>query len=258
MDRINPLRRKLEAGGTGAGVLVTMPSVNLTQVLAASGFDYLFIDMEHGPIDVASAHHLIQATAGTDCAPLVRVSKPDLALTKPVLDSGAMGMIFPMVNDRATAEATIRATRYPPEGERGWGPFYAPARWGLDGAVSYFERANAEILNIVLIEHIDAIENIDEIVAVPGIDVAAIAPMDLSVSMGLPGQREHPEILAAIKRAETAILGAGLWLGGMALSVEEANAKIAAGYRFLILGYDVMLIERAARGVLDGIRRDPA
>jgi 4-hydroxy-2-oxoheptanedioate aldolase len=253
MERINPLRRKLEAGGAGAGVLITMPSVNLARILAHAGFDYLFIDMEHGPIDVASAHHLIQATAGTACAPLVRVSKPDLALTKPVMDSGAMGVIFPMVNDRATAEATVQATRYPPEGERGWGPFYAPARWGVDGAFAYFERANAEMLNIVLIEHIDAVENIDEIVSVPGIDIAAIAPMDLSVSMGLPGQREHPDVLGAIARAKRAILDAGLWLGGMALSTEEANAKIAAGYRFLIMGYDVMLIERAAAGLLNGL-----
>ncbi|MCR9176027.1 MAG: aldolase/citrate lyase family protein [Alphaproteobacteria bacterium] len=253
MDRINPLRRKLETGGTGAGVLITMPSVNMAQILAHSGFDYLFIDMEHGPIDVASAHHLIQATAGTPCAPLVRVPKPDLALTKPVMDSGAMGVIFPMVNDRATAEATVRATRYPPEGERGWGPFYAPARWGVDGAVAYFERANAEMLNIVLIEHIEAVENIEEIVSVPGIDIAAIAPMDLSVSMNLPGRRDHPEVLAAIARAERGILDAGLWLGGMALSAEEGNAKIAAGYRFLIMGYDVMLIERAASGLLSGL-----
>lgn len=255
MARINPLKMRLQAGKAGVGVLITMPSVNMAQTLAAAGYDYLFIDMEHGAIDVASAHHLIAATAGTACAPLVRVPRPDLALCKPLLDSGAMGLIFPMICTREEAEATVRCVNYPPTGDRGWGPFYAPARWGLKSAMEYFDAANRELLNVVLIEHIQAIENIGEIVAVPGIDVANIAPMDLAVSMGLPGQRDHPEVLAAIARAEQAILASPVLLGGMALSAEEANAKIARGYRFFVMGYDTLLIERASAQLLDGLDR---
>ncbi|GHD52108.1 2,4-dihydroxyhept-2-ene-1,7-dioic acid aldolase [Thalassobaculum fulvum] len=255
MARINPLKRRLEADEAAAGVLITMPSVNLAQVLAGAGFDWLFIDMEHGAIDLASAHHLIAATAGTGCAPLVRVPRPDLALCKPVLDAGAMGVIFPMVCTPEQAEATVRCVKYPPEGDRGWGPFYAPARWGLKGPMEYFQAANREIANIVLIEHIDAVENIEAIMAVPGIDVATIAPMDLAVSMGHPGDRDHPEVVGAIERAERAILASPAALGGMALSSAEANAKIARGYRFLVMGYDVMLIEQIASQLLDGLRR---
>lgn len=255
MTRINPLRRRLDADQAAAGVLITMPSVNLAQILAGCGFDWLFIDMEHGAIDHAAMHHLIAATAGTACAPLVRVPRPDLALCKPALDAGAMGLIFPMICTAEQAAATVRCINYPPQGDRGWGPFYAPARWGLKGPLDYFEAANRELVNIVLIEHIEAVENIDAIMAVPGIDVAVIAPMDLAVSMGRPGDRDHPEVLAAIGRAETAILASPAALGGMALSAAEANAKIARGYRFLVMGYDVMLIEAISAQLLDGLRR---
>jgi len=255
MTRINPLKRRLDAGQAAAGVLITMPSVNLAQVLAGCGFDWLFIDMEHGAIDYASMHHLIAATAGTACAPLVRVPRPDLALCKPALDAGAMGLIFPMICTAEQAAATVRCINYPPTGDRGWGPFYAPTRWGLNSPLEYFEVANRELANIVLIEHIDAVENVEAIMAVPGIDVAVIAPMDLAVSMGRPGDRDHPEVVAAIERAEKVILASPAALGGMALSAAEANAKVARGYRFLVMGYDVMLIQQIASQLLDGLER---
>ena len=251
---INPLRRRLTEGKASVGILITMPSVNMAQALSHAGFDWLFIDMEHGAIDIASCHHLIAATAGTDCTPVVRVPRPSIDYTKPVLDSGAMGVIFPMVNSRAEAEATVQALRYPPVGQRGWGPFYAPYRWGTKDAMEYY-RASSEIVNIVLIEHIDAINNIDDIVAVDGIDVALIAPMDLAASLGHVGNRDHPDVLAAIARAETAILKSGKALGGMALTTEETNEKIARGYRMFVGGFDVMLVERAAAQLLDGINR---
>ena len=255
MATINPLKRRLQADEAAAGVLITMPSVNLAQVLAGAGFDWLFIDMEHGSIDTAAMHHLIAATAGTACAPLVRVPRPDLALCKPALDAGAMGLIFPMICTAEQAAATVRCINYPPTGDRGWGPFYAPTRWGLPGPMEYFEVANRELANIVLVEHIDAIDNIEAIMAVQGIDVAVIAPMDLAVSMGHPGDRDHPEVVAAIERAEKAILASPAALGGMALSSAEANAKIARGYRFLVMGYDVMLIQQIASRLLDGLER---
>ncbi|MEQ8397868.1 aldolase/citrate lyase family protein [Thalassobaculum sp.] len=255
MVRINPLKKRLDAGKPGAGVLITMPSVNMAQILAGAGFDYLFIDLEHGSIDASSVYNLITATAGTECAPLVRIPKPELALCKPALDAGAMGLIFPMICTREEAEATVQCINYPPEGTRGWGPFYAPTRWGLKTPLEYFEVANRELLNIILIEHIDAIENIDSILSVPGIHVANIAPMDLAVSMGLPGQRDHPDVLKAIERAEKAILASPVVLGGMSLSAAEANAKIARGYRFLLMGYDVMLIQQISAQLLDGIDR---
>src|SRR5919199_630620 len=109
---INPLKAKLQAGGCVAGFMVTMPSMALVQVLAGSGADFLIVDMEHGPIDLATAHAMVAATRGTGAVPIVRVPWTEPWLAKPVLDTGAMGVNFPMVSDAATARETVRAVRY--------------------------------------------------------------------------------------------------------------------------------------------------
>lgn len=250
----NPLRERLNDGKVSAGILTAMPSVTMAQALANLGFDWMFIDMEHGPIDIASCHHMITASAGTDCAPVVRVMEPSISYTKPVLDSGAMGVIFPMITSKALAEAAVKAVRYPPEGERGWGPFYAPMRWGNGDAMEYYKASN-DVVIIALIEHIEAVENIQEILEVPGIDVCLIAPMDLAASMGHVGDRDHPDVQSAIARAEQAIKGAGRPMGALCLSAEEGNEKIARGYQVLLMGFDMLLLDIGAKSMLDGLNR---
>jgi 4-hydroxy-2-oxoheptanedioate aldolase len=250
----NPVRKRLNEGKVCAGILTSMASVPMAQTLANLGFDWLFIDMEHGPIDIASCHAMITATSGTECSPIVRVMEPSISYTKPVLDSGAMGIIFPMVTDKAKAEATVKAVRYPPEGERGWGPFYAPMRWGNGDAMDYY-RASGDILNIVLVEHIDSITNIDEILTVDGIDVFFIAPMDLAASMGHVGDRDHPDVQAAIARGEAAITKAGRNMGGLALTAEEGNEMAERGHKFILMGFDLMLLQIGAAKQLGKLNR---
>lgn len=252
--RLNPLKGRLKAGKPILGVLITMPSVQTTQILAHQGFDWLLIDMEHGPIDLASAHAMITATAGTPTVPLVRIPWTLAWLAKPVLDAGALGIVFPLIRTRDEAEVAVRAVRYPPAGDRGWGPFYAPLRWEIP-APDYVRTANEEILTVILIEHVDAVRRVDEILRVPGIDVAVVAPFDLATSLGRHGQADHPDVQAAIAEAEAGILRSRAALGGLALSAEQANRMIERGYRFLALGYDALLLQRAATGVLQGIKR---
>lgn len=252
--RLNALKELLEARNPMFGVLVTMPSVQTIQILARAGFDWLLIDMEHGPIDIASAHAMIAATGGTEAVPLVRVPWNVPWLAKPVLDAGAFGVVFPMIRSRAEAEVAVRAVRYPPSGERGWGPFYAPLRWGRP-APDYAKSANDEILTVILIEHIEAVRRVEEIVTVPGIDVAVVAPFDLATSLGHHGQTDHPEVHAAIADAEAVILRSQATLGGAALSADQARRMVERGYRFLALGYDVMLLQHGAASVLEGLRR---
>ncbi|MBH66781.1 MAG: 2,4-dihydroxyhept-2-ene-1,7-dioic acid aldolase [Rhodospirillaceae bacterium] len=251
---LNPLRERLNAGKISAGVLASMPSVNIAQALANSGFDWLFIDMEHGAIDIASCHHMITATSGTECAPIVRVMEPSISYTKPVLDSGAMGIVFPMITSKEAALAAVNAVRYPPEGERGWGPFYAPMRWGNGDALDYY-KASKDVVIIALIEHIESVENIQEILTVEGIDVFFIAPMDLAASMGHVGNRDHPDVVGAIQRAEQSIKGASKVLGGLCLSASEGNEKIASGYQVLLMGFDLLLLDVGARSMLEGLKR---
>src|SRR3712207_4449050 len=171
--RLNRLRAMWAEGRCALGAIATIPSIQTVQVLAASGLDFILIDMEHGPIGPAEAHAMIAATAGTPMVPLVRVAATTSWHAKVPLDLGALGVCFPLISTRADAEAAVRAVRYPPRGDRAWGPFYAPPRWGLSPR-DYQDRADDEVLAIATIEHVDALDTIHEVVAVPGLDLAFI------------------------------------------------------------------------------------
>jgi 4-hydroxy-2-oxoheptanedioate aldolase len=251
---INPLKARLAAGKPAIGMTISMPSVHVAQVLAACGFDWLFLDMEHGPIGIEAAHAMITATGGTRAAPVVRVPWNVHWLVKPVLDAGAMGIIFPMIRSAADAEEAVRSVRYPPTGQRGFGPFYAPLRFGLT-MQTYADPADQEILCILLIEHKDAIEAIDQIVAVPGVDACLIAPFDLAMSYGYRDGPDHPAVQDAIARAEQAIVKSPAHLGGLALTGAVANAMIERGYRMILTGFDVLLLQQGAAAILSAIER---
>ena len=245
----NRLKAKLTAGETVTAFMVTMPSVAMAQVLSASGVDCLIIDMEHGPIDIATVHAMVAATRGTEATPIVRVPWTEHWLVKPVLDTGAMGINFPMISTAEMARASVAALRYPPDGVRGVAPSYAPLRWGL-GMADYLRQANREMLNVITIEDTEAVHNLDAILAVPGIDVVAIASFDLSMSLGVPGQLDHPKLTALVAEAEVKVKRAGIPLAGVALTAEAALAKRASGYQMLLVGFDVQLVEGAARGAV--------
>jgi 4-hydroxy-2-oxoheptanedioate aldolase len=250
---LNPLRAKLAAGGVVFGPLVSMPSPQLVQLVAAAGYDWVLIDLEHGAISVETAQAMIAASAVAPCVPLVRVAWTVPWLAKPLLDGGALGVVWPMVRSAAEAREAVAACRYAPAGERGWGPFYAPARWGM-APFAYTAAANDAVLVALLIEHVDAVGAIEEILAVPGIDVAIIAPFDLSVSLGKPGAFDDPAFITTVERAERAILKSPVTLGGVAPTPERARELVGRGYRFVMCAYDVLIIDRALRGFLYSAR----
>lgn len=250
----NPVKEKMLRGEAAFGTLVSMPSPNVAQVLAASGFDWLWFDLEHGPIPFDALHNMINATAvgeGT-CTPLTRVPADELWTVKPVLDAGSLGVIFPFVEDAKTAEDAVAATRYPPAGKRGFGPFFAGSRWGL-GLREYAEQADDAILRVMMLESKAAVENAEEIMATDGIDVAFLAPFDLSQSLGVPGQFDSPIYLEALDRLEKATEQAGAIMGTLVLDADTAKAKLDRGYRFLMLSLDVALLDGAARSILDDV-----
>jgi 4-hydroxy-2-oxoheptanedioate aldolase len=250
---INPVKDRLAAGGAAFGTLVSMPSPQLVQLVAAAGFDWVLIDLEHGAISVETAQAMIAASAVGPCVPLVRVAWTVPWLAKPLLDGGALGVVWPMVRTAGEAREAVAACRYAPAGERGWGPFFAPARWGK-APFDYTAAADDAVLVAVLIEHVDAVTAIDEILAVPGLDVAVIAPFDLSVSLGKPGAFDDPPFVAAVERAERAIRASSVTLGGVAPTPERARALVGRGYRFIMCAYDVLIVDRALRGFLDAAR----
>ena len=251
---VNRLRSLWASGGCAFGAIATIPSVQSVQVLARSGLDFMIVDMEHGPIDVQAAHAMIATTGGTPLVPLVRVTGKEHA--KIPLDLGAMGVCFPMTSRRADAENVVKAVRYPPRGERYWGPFYAPLRWGM-AMRDYLDSADDEVLAVGVIEHIDAVENAAEVVSTPGLDVVFIGPGDLATSMGLRGRSDHPDVQTAIARIEQLVHGSKIVLGGVATSAEQARAMTNRGYRALMIGFDWSLLQRGIATTLQGMR-DPA
>ena len=253
-SRLNRLRDLWASGKCAFGTIATIPSIQTVQVLARSGLDFMIIDMEHGPIDPQAAHAMIVATGGTPLVPLVRVAGKEHWHAKIPLDLGAMGVCFPMTSGGTDAAAVVKAVRYPPSGERYWGPFYAPLRWDMSMR-EYLDRADDEVLAVGVIEHIEAVETVAEVVSTPGIDMVVIGPGDLATSMGLRGRSEHPDVQASISKIDEAVQGSMVVLGGVATNDEQANSMISRGYRALMVGFDWSLLQRGIAVTLDGMRR---
>ena len=251
---LGALRRRLAEGRATLGYLVTTPSVQIVQALARTGVDWLMIDMEHAPIGIESVAAMVAATGGTPVTPIVRVPAARAELVKPVLDCGALGVVFPQTATRQEAEATVQAVRYAPEGRRGYGPTYAALRWGLPN-LDYSKAANTAVLNVVLIESQAGVDALDDILTVGGLDVVAIARGDLSQNLGVAGQFEHPHLREIVAKAEAKIRAHGeVALGGIAFSADDARAMIARGYRFVVLGSDAGLIAGAAQRMVQAVK----
>ncbi|WP_181824639.1 HpcH/HpaI aldolase/citrate lyase family protein [Phaeobacter gallaeciensis] len=230
----------------------TIPSAAVTQAMAAARSDAVIIDMEHGAIDYATAHAMIAATAGTSCAPLVRVTENDSAQVKRVLDLGAEGIVFPLIRTAEDAEQAVASLRYPPNGTRGFGPFLAHSRWGTS-LMEYRESVDGHLVCFLLVETRDAVENIEAICAVPGIDAIIPAQFDLSTDLGVSGQFDHPDFLAAVAKVEDAASSAGIPLGNVGLAKPQADGLLAKGYR-IIAGFDILWLKAMAAETQSWIR----
>ncbi|WP_323770215.1 HpcH/HpaI aldolase family protein [Antarctobacter sp.] len=225
-------------------VVCTIPSATVPQAIAASGVDCVIIDLEHGAVDYGSAHAMIAATAGTDCAPIVRIAENSDALVKRALDLGAEGICFPLIRDAAETEWAVGSLRYPPSGTRGFGPFIAQSRWGTD-MPGYAREVAPDMVCMPLIETVEAVDNIDSICAVDGVDVLIVAGFDLSTALGISGQFDHPDFKAAVSRIESAAATARIPLGNIAMTKAQAETNFAKGYR-IIAGFDLLWIREKA------------
>ena len=220
--------------------------------MAQAGFDWLAIDMEHGVVGVESVQTLCQAMSGTPTVPLVRVPWNDQVIIKQVLDTGVQGLIIPQVRTAAEARAAIAAAQYPPAGIRGIGCQRA-AGYGA-WVHEYLQKSNDNLVIVVQIEHVQAVENLSEILAVKGIDAILIGANDLSASMGLLGQPTHPEVVKVIEKIHATARAAGVPPGIIAASPDDANRRIAEGYKFIGIGLDVGFLSTVCRDICDKIQ----
>ncbi|MDQ6852481.1 MAG: aldolase/citrate lyase family protein [Actinomycetota bacterium] len=238
------LKQRLRSTDLLRGVLTVIPSAVVTQAIAAAGADFVLIDREHGPIGPEAMHAMVAATAGTDCAPVVRVPSIDEADTKAALDAGAEGILFPLVRSADDAERCVSYLTYPPSGLRGWGPFVAHSRYQTS-LLDYAGSVGPEIACGLLLETVEAVENIDEILRVSGIDFVIAAQFDLSTALGVHGQFDSPAFVEAMTTLETAVASSQLPAGGAAFTPQQTSSLIAKGYRVLVHGFDgLMLKER--------------
>lgn len=228
-----------------------MGHVSIAEILASAGYDWVVVETEHTAIDVSEVLRLIIAIEGRGAVPLVRLAWNDPIQCKAVLDSGAAGVIVPMINSKADAELAVKSAKYPPLGSRGVG--LARAQGYGQNFADYVRDANDATLLMVQIEHIEAVRNIEEILSVPGIDGIFIGPYDLSMSMGMPGRLDHPDIVAAKQRVLDATLARGLVAGIHLVHPDRASSEIAEcvqdGYRFIALGTDILFLGDSARAL---------
>jgi 2-keto-3-deoxy-L-rhamnonate aldolase RhmA len=213
-------------------------------ILARSGVDWLVLDSEHGMFSAETLRTCLDAAQTYDLPTLVRVPANDPTVIKLILDLGPDGVVIPMVNTASEAAAAVASCLYPPAGRRGFGAGRA-AGYGMDYP-EYQATANRSIAVIVQIEHFEAVANVDEIARVPGLTGLFIGPTDLSASMGLLGQDDHPRMVDAISRVLDAGQRAGLPVGMFCASEEQAIQRIGQGAKFVAWTNDLALLARSA------------
>jgi len=244
-------RTRLKRGDLLTGTLVNLPAPEVAEILAEAGFDWLFIDMEHSQLDPPAAQVILQAVDHRiNC--VLRVALNDEIWIKKALDSGASGVMVPQVNSAEDARRAVRFCKYPPQGSRSVGLSRAQG-YGVRLA-EYLAEANLQTAVIVQVEHIQAVNNIEAILAVEGLDAVLVGPYDLSASMDHMGQVEHPEVQAAIRRVRLACQAHNMPLGIYAATAERAKAYIKEGYRLVAVGSDTLILDSAAREILAKLR----
>jgi 4-hydroxy-2-oxoheptanedioate aldolase len=246
--RENRLKTTWREGGTVVNGWLQIPSSFSAEVMAHTGLDSLTIDMQHAPVDYGTLVHMLQAISTTDTVPVVRVAWNDPGIIMQVLDAGCYAVICPMVDTREQAEAFVGACRYPPAGYRSYGPYRAL----LYGGEDYTKHADETVVTIAMIETREALENLDGIVDVEGLDAVFVGPSDLGQSLGYgPGpDREEPEVVEAIDGVLAAAGERGLAAGIFAGSTEHASRLIEKGFRFVNVSTDVRLLAGATTEIV--------
>ncbi|UDQ90917.1 2-dehydro-3-deoxyglucarate aldolase [Xanthobacter autotrophicus] len=244
----NPFKRAIHAGTQQIGLWCAVPSNYVSEILAGAGFDWLVLDTEHAPNELPNVFNQLQSMVDYGTQPVVRVPWNDAVTLKRFLDIGTQSFLIPMVQDAEEARAAVAATRYPPDGIRGYAVASRATRFGRIG--DYFTRYADEMCVLVQVETMEALEKVEEIAAVPGVDGIFIGPGDLSASMGLLHQPTHPKVVEAIEDGLRRITAAGN-RGGVLVVGDEALARryMAAGSVFTAVGVDAALFARSSEAL---------
>lgn len=245
------LRKRVSSSTVLIGTIVTLESPAVAELLADAGFDWLFLDGEHAPLDSARLQAILQAVGGR-CPCLIRIPSIDEVWVKQALDIGADGVIVPRIRSAEEAARVVDWCRYPPEGARSVGVGRAQgygARFG-----EYMARANEEIAVVLQIEHADAIEALEDIAAVKGVDALFVGPYDLSASLGVSGDVDNARVSTAIDRVAEVCRQGGLTAGIFGIDADAVMPWAAKGFTLIAVGIDTVFLGSAAEAALKALR----
>jgi len=249
------LRDILHSGGYVIGSWINTCSPIVAELMAASGFDFLTVDAEHSAVDETQAQSLFLAirAGNPDCTPLIRLPGHNYAFAKRFMDVGARGVIAPLINSPEQAQEIVHAVKYPPEGMRGVG-FCQANMYGMN-LLDELASANDQSLVCVQIEHVEGVRQIDKILDVPGVDAAFIGPYDLSSSMGITGQFDHPDMITAKQFILDACQAHGVAPGIHVVQpdADEVVRSIDKGYRLIAYSLDITMLLKACQDGLTNI-----
>lgn len=247
------LRKRLNQGELALGTILSLNSPDVAEILSKTGFDWLFIDGEHGTFDTHELQAILQAASeNIEC--VFRIPALDEVHIKKTLDVGANGLIVPQVNTAEQAWNLVQWSRYPPEGARGLG-FARAQGYGFE-VNEYLQTANETITLIVQAESAEAVKNIEAIVQVQGLDAVLVGPYDLSSSLGRPGEVTHPAVQEAIRRVASVCKEANMPVGIFGMTAEAVRPYIEQGFRLIVVGVDTVLLGNASRQLLQQLREN--
>jgi len=256
MQIINPVRERLAQGALAIGVGVrAVRGVEIARVMKTAGFDWLFIDLEHGATSVETAYSICVAALDAGIAPFVRVPHGEFTLGTRCLDAGALGLVMPHVDTPEVAQAMVQAFRFAPLGRRSIGGGYPHFGFAPVPAQEVVPALNAATVLVAMIETPLAVDNAERIAAVPGIDALLMGTNDLCLEMGIPGQLEDPRVVSAIDTVIAACRKHGKWPGLGGVYVKELLKRyLARGMRLVLAGNDISLLLAAARDQASFVR----
>jgi 2-keto-3-deoxy-L-rhamnonate aldolase RhmA len=244
----NTVKTQLQKGQPVIGIVISLNSVEVAAQAANAGFDFLWIEMEHAPISLEGLRHMVLATRGLPAVPFARPPVNELWTAKRVLDAGVLGVIFPFTRTPQLAQQAAAACRYPPRGLRGSGADLAQFRW--PAPEGYYNFADENVLVVAVVEDTSAVAHIDEIAATPGVDVLFIGTSDLSFSLGLRGEQDHPKLDEAVATIVAAGKKHGKFLGRPGRSPEEIQRFQKQGFLFFMTGTDLDFMAAGAAQLL--------
>ena len=249
----NPVKRKLKNGQKTIGGFLQMISPVSAEIMSRSGFDWLIVDLEHSPGDFANLQAQLQAMNGSGVVPFARAPWNDMVAIKRTLDTGVMGVLIPYVNTREEAEAAVAACKYPPLGVRGVAGSPRAAGYTRN-TMPYLTTANDEVVVMIAVETMEAVNNLDEILTVEGLDGIFIGPVDLASSMGYLGDPTQPEVQETIAVIESKVIPSDKFLGTLAANWGKAEACFEKGYQWMVLMQDGVAIKNAGDAAVSSFR----